>query len=117
MLNFELRSVLLFSALAVGMVIAAHAQSSRQPSPDADKGAVAAQVVRVDAVEVVAANRVLNRVLDAAFNRADTNGDGRLSREEARIFPALSQRFDQIDTHHNDFMSREEFYKAAGSSP
>ncbi len=111
--NFELRSVLLFSALAVGMAIAAHAQSSWQPSQDGDTGAVAAQMARAHVVEVMAANGNSNHGLDAAFNRADTNGDGRLSREEARHFPAIEPGFDQLDLNHDHFISRDEFMKAA----
>ena len=112
--NFELRSVLLFSALAVGMAIASHAQSVAQPSQGADTGTMAAQVVRADAVEVMAAHRNPNWELDAAFNRADTNGDGRLSHEEARHFPAIEPGFDQLDLNHDHFISRDEFMKAAG---
>ena len=112
--NFELRSVLLFSALAVGMVIACHAQSSWQPSEDAETDAVTVQMTRADAVEVLTANRNSNHGLDAAFDRADTNGDGRLSREEARHFPAIEPGFDQLDLNHDHFISRDEFMKAAG---
>ncbi|MEP6965943.1 MAG: EF-hand domain-containing protein [Polaromonas sp.] len=111
--NFELRSVLLFSALAMGMAIASHAQSW-QPSPGVDTGSGAARMARADTVEVMAANQISNRQLDAAFNRADTNGDGRLSREEARHFPAIEPGFDQLDLNHDHFISRDEFMKAAG---
>ena len=43
---------------------------------------------------------------------ADTNGDGMISREEAKAFPRLSQHFDQIDTDKNGLISPEEM-KAA----
>ena len=114
MLNFELRSVMLFSALAVGVAIASHAQSSWQPSHGSDTGASAAQMARADAVDVMAANRSSNRELDAAFNRADTNGDGKMSREEARHFPAIEPGFEQLDLNRDRFISRDEFMKAAG---
>ena len=43
---------------------------------------------------------------------ADTNGDGMISREEAKAFPRLSQHFDQIDADKNGLISPEEM-KAA----
>lgn len=113
--NFEPRSVLLFSALAVGMAIAAHAQSSPQPPLGADTGVVSAQMTTAGAAQAIPPNRITNRELDAAFNRADVNGDGQLSHEEARHFPAIEPHFEQIDLNHDHFISRDEFMKAAGS--
>ena len=111
--NFELRSVLLFSALVVGVAIATHAQSN-PAAPTADS-AVSAQMATAGAVDVIAPNKITSREVDAAFNRADTNHDGKLSREEARHFPAIEPRFDQLDSNHDNFISRDEFMKAAGS--
>lgn len=42
------------------------------------------------------------------FEKLDTNGDGRLSREEAASYPELAQRFVQIDANKDGFLSREE---------
>jgi hypothetical protein len=50
-----------------------------------------------------------NQEVGAAFIRADANKDGKLSRQEAVRFPAVEQRFDQIDTNKDQFVSREEF--------
>lgn len=111
--NFELRCVLLFSALVIGVAITAHAQGN--PQAPAAPGTASAQMATAGAVDVIAPNRITNREVDAAFNRADTNGDGKLSREEARHFPAVEPRFDQIDSNHDNFISRDEFMKAAGS--
>lgn len=111
--NFELRSVLLFSALVVGVAIATHAQSN-PPAPTADSMA-SAQMTTAGAVDVIAPNRITSREVDAAFNRADTNHDGKLSREEARHFPVIEPNFDQLDGNHDHFISRDEFMKAAGS--
>ena len=47
--------------------------------------------------------------VEAAFNRADTNGDGRLSREEAGHLPAIALKFDDLDTNKDGFLSMEEF--------
>jgi len=59
--------------------------------------------------------RVGSKSPDAAFNRADTNGDGRLNREEAEHFPVLSQRFDVIDANRDAFISRAEFNQVMGN--
>lgn len=42
------------------------------------------------------------------FDRLDTNGDGRLSREEAAAYPEIAQRFNQIDANKDGFLSRDE---------
>ncbi len=72
-----------------------------------DMGATAAdRVLRVP----TARERV---ALEAAFARADLNGDGRLSREEAVHLPAIEARFDEIDTDHDGYLSFEEFIVGA----
>jgi Ca2+-binding EF-hand superfamily protein len=43
---------------------------------------------------------------------ADTNGDGVISREEAKALPRLAQHFDQIDADKNGSISMDEL-KAA----
>lgn len=59
--------------------------------------------------------KVTSAQIDAAFNRADTNGDGKLDRREAELFPAVAERFEQIDTNHDSFISREELRQMSGS--
>ena len=49
---------------------------------------------------------------DAAFNRADVNHDGKLSRKEAQAIPVLAARFNKVDTNHDGFVSRQEYDKA-----
>lgn len=83
--NFEACSVALFAACAIGASMGVHAQTPIRPG---------------------------GRVGEAAFARADTNKDGRLSREEAVRLPAISERFDQIDTDHDGFISPMEFEEA-----
>lgn len=51
---------------------------------------------------------------DAAFDRADANGDGRLNEEEAQRLPAVAERFAEIDTDRDRLLSREEFHPGVG---
>ena len=46
---------------------------------------------------------------EAAFARADTNQDGKLSRAEAARLPEIAARFDELDRDKDGFLSLEEF--------
>jgi Ca2+-binding EF-hand superfamily protein len=110
--NFEMRSVLVIATFAVSASV--YSQTSVKPLGQSNAVAMTA----ADRSENTAmANQVKtsSNTLDAAFNRADTNRDGRLSRKEAEHFPMLSQRFDSFDMNHDSFLSREEFNQAAGN--
>ena len=108
--NFELRSVALLAALTVGTALAAHAQAT-------DSGAVKPPAAQSAPAAQGAAPKAAPDGQDsaAAFARADTNKDGKLSRQEATRFPVVEQRFDQIDTNKDQFVSREEFEAAIKS--
>jgi hypothetical protein len=93
--HFDMRSALLLALLTLGTVAAVHAQSAPAPA--------------------IPANRVTTQDLEAAFQRADNNRDGKLSRQEAERFPAVAQRFEQIDTDRDSFISLDEFSRAANS--
>ncbi len=107
--NFELRSIALLAALTVGTALAAHAQTPdtggtrpstpmANPSPQSTPGPMAPA-----------------KNAEAIFVRADVNKDGKLSRQETARFPAVEQRFDDIDTNKDQFVSREEFEAALKS--
>ncbi|WP_411880046.1 EF-hand domain-containing protein [Polaromonas sp. YR568] len=109
--SFELRSVLLVAALAVGAAGVARAQTA-PPSP-ASPTSPPSQMAPPTAVPQ---NRTTPQDVEAAFGRADANKDGKLDRQEAEHLPAVAQRFDQIDANHDTFISLAELTKAATGS-
>ncbi|MES3012291.1 MAG: EF-hand domain-containing protein [Pseudomonadota bacterium] len=53
--------------------------------------------------------------IEAAFSRGDSNGDGKLSRDEAQRFPEIAARFDELDKDRDGFLSLIEF--SVGATP
>ena len=47
--------------------------------------------------------------VESTFAKADANGDGRITREEATALPAIAARFDQLDRNKDGVLSLEEF--------
>lgn len=45
---------------------------------------------------------------EARFAKADANGDGKLSKDEAKAMPRIAKNFDAIDTNHDGFVTPEE---------
>ena len=103
--NFEARSVLLVTAMALGGIAGAQGQTT-SPAPSTSASAAGGSIP---------ANTATSKDVDAAFDRADTNKDGKLSRTEAENLPSVAQRFEQIDTDRDTFISREELAKFSGS--
>jgi EF hand len=118
--NFDMRSILLITAFAMSVAGGACAQTSPRVGLN-ESVALSAAADRserpndgsVQATQVNA--RAASKSIDAAFNRADSNRDGRLNRTEAEHFPVLSQRFDVIDLNRDSFLSREEFDQSVGN--
>lgn len=92
---FALNRVLVGSVIA-GFAFAASAQTTADTSkaPSADASVKASTAV------------------DAAFSKADTNHDGKLSKDEAAKVPAIAAKFDQLDKDKKGYLTPEEFSSA-----
>lgn len=104
--RFEEHSLALFTVLVMGSV--GVAAQTRDPASEGRAVPTQASSSGMQAV-----TQVVQRSASAeqAFARADTNGDGKLSRDEAQRLPAVWQRFDDIDANHDHFISRDEFHR------
>lgn len=78
--------------------LSAHDQNIELPAPAAEIAAVAPRYAASD--------------LERAFGFMDGNKDGKVSRDEAAGFRGVAKHFDEADTNHDQFLSREEFDKA-----
>ena len=54
------------------------------------------------------------RLQRQAFDEADRNHDGRLSKQEAAAMPGLPERFDRVDANRDGLISREDLRAAGG---
>ena len=85
--------VFVVSAAAVLFAMNAHAQGTDSPAP-----AASGQAPRYAASS-----------LERAFGFMDDDGDGKVSRQEAAGFRGVAKNFDRADTNQDGFLSREEF--------
>jgi len=90
------------SASAAAALLALGAQAQDTDSPAATSGAAAAQVP-------APAPRYAASDLERAFGFMDGDRDGKVSRQEASGFRGVAKNFDRADTNHDGFLSREEF--------
>ena len=65
-----------------------------------------AAVIAMAAPEGAAPHR--HGAIAERLKQADTNGDGFISRDEAKALPRLAQHFDEIDTDHDNQLSADE---------
>ncbi len=110
--NFEVRSVLLVTAMVLSCATVAQAQTA---APLAADPAKPAQQMRTPGQGNAAAAQSGEKDVDAAFARVDTNKDGKLDKQEAQSMPVIAERFEKLDVNSDGFLSRDEFGKAAGS--
>ena len=89
----------LVATLLAGFAFAAAAQTQ---APGKTQG-------KAPAAELSAKDKA---AVETSFGRADANGDGKLSKEEAVKLPAVSTKFDELDKNKDGFLGLDEF--AAG---
>ena len=53
------------------------------------------------------------QAMESVFARADSNGDGKLTREEAARMPEIAAKFDELDKNKDGVLSMEEFSAVA----
>src|SRR5687767_4893758 len=106
--NFETCSVALFASLALGGHLQARAQTAVPPSSSAPT----TQSTPAPTSATIPPNRWTREQVTQAFKRSDTDGDGRLSRQEASMWAGLSSRFDQVDANKDGSISSAEFDEA-----
>lgn len=90
-----------FNAISIAIISAAALQFNpafAQMTAPATKPAAAADADTAKATE--------------AFDRADKNKDGKLSKEEAESLPAVAQRFEAIDADKDGLISKAEYMDA-----
>ncbi len=99
---FDVRSLLLFASLTLGGTSSLMAQ----PAPGAVLGPV-------DAGSSAAPQNAEQQNAQNIFQRADVDGDGFLSREEAKALPAVLEQFELWDHDGDGKISLQEFLSAA----
>ena len=82
-------------------------------APPAAAAAVAATPAAKPAEEAAPEPlRRFRRETEAEFSSADANGDGYISADEARKFPALAKNFQRVDSDGDGRISQREFFQA-----
>jgi len=123
-LSFDTRSVMLIAAMALTGASSAQAQTQSAgsttsaprfgpASPSTPPQPAKAQPFTAGPAS--ASPLATPTAADSAFERADTDRDGKLSPKEAEALPAIRSRFEQLDVNRDGFLSREEFAEGAKS--
>jgi hypothetical protein len=84
-------------ACLTSVALAAVAQTAAPQAPAATPKATAAPSAKDKAS------------MEVAFSRADVNGDGKLSKEEAARMPAIASKFEELDANKDGSLSMDEF--------
>ena len=92
--------MLTVGAAAALFATSVHAQSADASVAPGASGTAAAQAP---------APRYTASELERAFGFMDSDRDHRISRQEASGFRGVAKNFDRADTNHDGFLSREEF--------
>ena len=95
------------SAAAVLLALSAHAQGVETPASAFSSAASGA--ASAPAAELPAPPRYAASDLERAFGFMDGDHDGKVSRQEASGFRGVARNFDRADTNQDGFLSREEF--------
>ena len=108
---FDACSVLLFAALSIGIVTASHAQTTQGTRAQATFGPAAAAPAAPSKFPIgpAAPAEATPAASQDAFDKADTNHDGQLSRKEAAAQGLSGKKFQQWDKNQDGSLSREEF--------
>ena len=51
--------------------------------------------------------------IETSFTKADANGDGKLTKDEAAKLPAVAAKFDELDKNKDGALTLDEFSSAA----
>ncbi|RYF20283.1 MAG: EF-hand domain-containing protein [Comamonadaceae bacterium] len=128
-LSFDTRSVMLFAALSMGGA-ALQAQTSSTSTPSSQSspsvrlqsgpagsagGAAGGSGTGLRASPGRSGTQTAQSSVNAAFARADANQDNQLSPAEAASFPAIGNRFKELDGDHDGSLSLQEFQAGASS--
>ena len=137
-LSFDTRSVMLFAALSMGGAAlqaqtssasassaASTSSSTRLPSsPPGTSGSSSGTGLRAstgnsgntgNTGSTGSGTQTAQSTINAAFARADANQDGKLSPAEAASFPAIGNRFKELDRDRDGSLSLQEFQAGASS--
>ncbi len=93
------------SAAAALFAMSVQAQGVEIPAPASSSGASEASAAEPPAP----APRYAANDLERAFGFMDGDHDGKVSRQEASGFRGVAKNFDRADSNQDGFLSREEF--------
>lgn len=97
------------AGLALAAQLAGAQQDNPPPATPASPPAADSTAQARAAVQAFLTRLASIDVSDEAFQKLDTDHDGRISALEANASPKVAARFLEVDRDHDGFLSREEF--------